>query len=126
MILDRVFSAASHDGDVPNTSVYRFFDDVLDQRLIDKRQHFFGLGFSGRKKSGSQSRRRKNRFRDAHLVIVPSCSFIRSWCLCGTSASGRRNASRPEDSRPPTPAPFCLLVCTDRFGTTNRRTTVYR
>ena len=45
MILDRGFSTSRHEDELLDTGCARFFDSVLNQRLIDHRKHFFGHGF---------------------------------------------------------------------------------
>ena len=51
-----------------------FFDDVLNQGLVDQRKHFLGLGFGRRKKPGAETGGGKNSFADSHhyLTIVPN------------------------------------------------------
>ena len=48
VVFDGVLSPAGHDNDVVNAGGDAFLDDVLDQRLVDHRQHFFWLRFGGR------------------------------------------------------------------------------
>ena len=66
MIFDSVLAAAGDDRDIANAGLNRLLDDVLDQRLVHQRQHFFGLRLCGRQKSGAESRSRENRFANLH------------------------------------------------------------
>ncbi len=54
VILDGGFAAPGDDDDVLNPGVDRFFDAVLNDGLVDDRQHLFGLGLGGGQKAGSQ------------------------------------------------------------------------
>ena len=75
--------AASGDyDDVPDPGVNRLFDPVLDDRLVDKRQHLFRLRLGGRQETGTQTGGRKNcfaNFRCWHrLFILPGGRQIRN------------------------------------------------
>ena len=56
VILDRVLAAAGDEDDVVHAGGDRFFDAVLDDRLVDERQHFLGLRLGGRQKAGAEAR----------------------------------------------------------------------
>src|SRR5215475_9254804 len=60
VILDRVLSAAGDQDDVRDARADRFFDAVLDDRLVDQREHLFGLGLGRRKETCAETSRRKN------------------------------------------------------------------
>ena len=62
MIFDGVLAAAGDDRDFADSGCNGLFDDILDQRFIDQRQHFFRLGFRGRQESRSQASGGKNAF----------------------------------------------------------------
>ena len=55
VVLDGVFAAARHENDVRNPRGNRFLDAVLDDRLVDQRQHFLRLGLGGRQEAGAES-----------------------------------------------------------------------
>lgn len=48
MVFDRVFGGVSDQHNLVNPCRNAFIDDVLDQRFINQRQHFFWNGFGGR------------------------------------------------------------------------------
>ena len=50
MILDGVLAAPGDQNDVVDARGDGLFDAVLNDRLVDERQHFFGLRFGGRQK----------------------------------------------------------------------------
>ena len=66
MIFDGVFAAPGDDDDVLDARGDALLDDVLNQRLVDDRQHLFGLRLGGRQKSRAQARCGKHGF--AHSV----------------------------------------------------------
>ena len=45
MIFDRVLATTGHQNDVGDAGCDRFFDAVLNDRLVDQRQHLFRLCF---------------------------------------------------------------------------------
>ena len=55
VILDRVLSPPGHEDDVRHAGGHGFLDAVLNDRLVDQRQHLFGLRFGGRKKASTQT-----------------------------------------------------------------------
>ena len=55
MIFDGVLAAAGDEDDVVDAGRDRFFDAVLDDRLVDERQHFLGLRFGGGEESGAEA-----------------------------------------------------------------------
>ena len=62
MIFNRAFFAPGNDQDRFDSRSNGFFDRVLNQRLIDERQHLFRRSFGCGQKSGSQSGGGKNGF----------------------------------------------------------------
>src|SRR5690348_5857865 len=56
MVLDRVLSAARHENNERYTRSRDFFRRILDQRLVDERQHFLGLRLGGRQETRSKPR----------------------------------------------------------------------
>ena len=55
MIFDRVFAAARDDDDVLDAGGGGFFDAVLDDRLVDERQHLLWLRFGCRQKPRAEA-----------------------------------------------------------------------
>ena len=55
VILDRSLAATGNEDEVFDSGRARLLDGILDQRLVDDREHFFGHGFGGREKSSAQS-----------------------------------------------------------------------
>ena len=66
MILDGVLAATGDEDDVVDARLERLLDAVLDDGLVDERQHLLGLRFGGRQKAGAQAGRGKDGFSDAH------------------------------------------------------------
>ncbi len=64
VILDRALAAAGDNDDVLDAGSHAFFSDILNLRLIDNGQHFFGLRFGGRQKTRAQAGGRQNGFAD--------------------------------------------------------------
>ena len=60
VVFDGRLAAAGDDDDLIAAGGQRLFDAVLDDGLVDQRQHFFGNGFGGRQKTCAESRSRKN------------------------------------------------------------------
>lgn len=71
MIFDRPLVLSGDDENIINTGPDRFLNYILDDRLIDYRQHLFRLGFSDREKPCTVPCRR-----DYHSSFF--CSFIPS------------------------------------------------
>ena len=64
MIFDGVLAAAGDEDDVVDAGGDRFFDAVLDDRLVDERQHLFRLRLGGGQEAGAQPGGRKHRLAD--------------------------------------------------------------
>ena len=62
VIFNRSLAATGDDDDRLNSGGDRFFDHVLNQRLVDQRQHLFRRGFGGGQKTRAQAGGRKNCF----------------------------------------------------------------
>src|SRR3990167_2049351 len=62
MVFDSAFSTARDDDDFFDAGGHGFFNQILDHRLVDDGQHFFGLSFGDRQESSSESGRGKNGF----------------------------------------------------------------
>jgi hypothetical protein len=68
VIFDRRFSAAGHQDDVLDSRVDGFFDHVLDEGLVDERQHLLRLRLRRREKPRPQAGRGEDRFSDLHAL----------------------------------------------------------
>ena len=56
VVLDGALVAAGDEDHVADAGGVGLFDGVLDQRLVDHRQHFLGLRLGGRQKAGAEAR----------------------------------------------------------------------
>ena len=69
MVFDAALAATGDENHFGDTSFYRFFHRVLNQRLVHHAQHFLGTGFGGGQKACAQTRNGKNSFsHDGHGV----------------------------------------------------------
>ena len=48
MVLERGFATAGYEDDLFDPRLQRFLDRILDQRLVENGEHFFGHRFGGR------------------------------------------------------------------------------
>lgn len=55
VIFDRTFSSSGNDDDVFDAGCDGLLHDVLNQRLVDQREHLFGRGFGSGEKACAQS-----------------------------------------------------------------------
>ncbi|OPZ15500.1 MAG: hypothetical protein BWZ10_01743 [candidate division BRC1 bacterium ADurb.BinA364] len=62
VILDRALAPARDDQNVIQAGVHGFLDDVLHDRRIDDRQHFFWLRLGGGQKTGAHAGGGNDRF----------------------------------------------------------------
>ena len=62
VILDGVLAAAGDEDDVVDARRDRFLDAVLDDRLVDERQHLLGLRLGGGQEAGAEARSGKHGF----------------------------------------------------------------
>src|SRR5438067_7040408 len=71
MVLDGVLRAAGHEIAFFDPGGFGLLERVLDQRLIDNRQHLLWHGLCDRQKTGAEPRHRKHRLAYAfcHLVL---------------------------------------------------------
>ena len=67
VIFDGLLAAAGDDEDLVAAGGHGFFDSVLDDGLIDQREHFFGLGFGGGQEARSEAGGGEYGFADFHL-----------------------------------------------------------
>ena len=68
MVFDRLFAAAGDDEDLVAARSHGFFDSVLDDGLIDQREHFLGLGFGCGQKAGAEAGGGEYGFANFHLL----------------------------------------------------------
>ena len=85
MVFDHMLAAAGDENELPDTRLARLFDGILDDGLVDHRQHFFGNGLGGGQKAGAHPRDRKYGFTNA------------LWC----------GHLKTDDSSTTTPTPHC-------------------
>ncbi len=90
VILDRPLLAAGDDDDLLDAGLDRLFDSVLDDRLVNEREHLLRLRLGGREEAGPPSRGRKDRLAYSHL---PSASIGRDG-RPGRRTRGRRDGCR--------------------------------
>ena len=67
MILYDALVAAGYKHEMLDAGSPGFFNDVLDHRFVDDRQHFLGDRLGCRQKTGSKSCDRENRFSDGFV-----------------------------------------------------------
>ena len=73
VVFDGLLAAPGDDDDLVAAGGHGLFDAVLNDRLVDERQHFLGLGFGGGQKAGAQAGGGKYGFADFHrhgVVVV--------------------------------------------------------
>ena len=70
MILDDALVAAGDEDEVLDAGLAGLVDDVLDQRPVDDRQHFFRHGFGGRQEPGAEPGDGKNGFADRFHALL--------------------------------------------------------
>jgi hypothetical protein len=71
MVFDRVLTTSGDDDDLVGAGRHRFLDAVLNDRLVDQRQHFFWLRFGRRQKTRAEAGGGEDRFADSsHGEIV--------------------------------------------------------
>ena len=66
VVLDRPLLARGDDDDLLDAGRHGLFDRVLDDRLVDERQHFLWLRLGRREESGTPAGCREDCFSDAH------------------------------------------------------------
>ena len=67
MIVDRALSSACNKEKLLDTCRFGFLDSVMNERLVDNRQHLLGHRLGRRKKAGSQPGDREDSFADAFV-----------------------------------------------------------
>ncbi|MNT37962.1 hypothetical protein D3C72_1741300 [compost metagenome] len=99
VVLYRFLVAAGYDNDALNSGLHRFFHNILNRRLVDDRQHFFGLCFGCRQEAGAESSGGNYSFSDFHMDSllfffvssllsehkIPASSIINEDTYCGSS-----------------------------------------
>ena len=64
MVFNGPFGMAADDKDFFDAALQGFFDDILDRRFIDDRQHFFRCRLRRRQETGAEPGRRDDGFTD--------------------------------------------------------------
>ena len=64
VVFDHALATAGDDDDVGQARRHRFFDAVLDDRLVDQREHLLRLRLGRRKEARAEARGRKHRLTD--------------------------------------------------------------
>ena len=78
VIFDRVLAAAGDQDDVVDARGDRLFDAVLDDRLVDERQHFLRLRLGGGQKSGAETGGGEDGFADDEVTPDRSRDSLRA------------------------------------------------
>ncbi len=68
VIFDGVLAASGDEDDVVDARRHRLLDAVLDDRLVDERQHLLGLRLGGGQEPGAETGGGKHGFANAHRV----------------------------------------------------------
>ena len=66
VVLDRPFLAGGDDDDLLDPGRHGLLDRVLDDRLVDERQHLLGLGLGGREEAGAPAGGGEDGLSNAH------------------------------------------------------------
>ena len=83
MVFDGVLAFAGDDDDVLDAGGHALFNDVLNLRLVDDGEHFFGLRFGGREEASAKAGGREHGLAD---LLAAACGSISS---CGVGRAGR-------------------------------------
>ena len=81
-----------------DAGLHRLFDAVLDQRLVDQRQHFFWLSFGGGEKSGTETGGGEYRLADFsyhRYSILPNAVWAPFGIVIGVDPKVFRRLSAP-------------------------------
>ena len=81
MVLDRGLAAPGHDDDVLNTGMERLLDAVLNDRLVDDRQHLLGLRLGGGQKARPESCGGEDGFANFSWHHLQFAAAVCSWQL---------------------------------------------
>ena len=66
MVFDGLLAASGDDEDLVATGGHGLFDAVLNDGLVDQREHFFGLGFGGGQEARAEAGGGEYGFADFH------------------------------------------------------------
>jgi xanthine dehydrogenase accessory factor len=66
VVFDGILAPAGDQDDLLDAGGLGFLDDVLNERLVDERKHFFWLRLGGRQETGAEAGRGKDGFADPH------------------------------------------------------------
>lgn len=70
MVFNGPFGMAADDKDFFDAALQGFFDDILDRRFIDDRQHFFRCRLRRRQETGAEPGRRDDGFTDFFTTML--------------------------------------------------------
>ena len=106
MVLDAALAAAGDEDHLGDSGRRRFLDRVLDQRLVDDRQHLLRLRLGGRQKSCAEPGHGKYRLSNTVLnhCFRSSCRNASS-SITLTPSRSRRASFDPAPRRPPRSGP---------------------
>ena len=112
VILDRALGGAGDEHQAPGAGHQCFLDRVLDQRLVDHRQHFLGAGLGGRKKARAAPGHWKHccancylRCTSGHLLTLRSTTVI---CGMVVDLAGRPHGPGTQFASTPDIGPILL------------------
>ena len=83
VIVDDAFSLCGHEHDVVDTGRQGLFDAVLDDRLVDERQHLFRLRLGSGQEAGAEAGGGKDGFADRLRHGDPSAGIVPYVLLLG-------------------------------------------
>ena len=103
VVFDRLLAAAGDDDDLIASRMHRLFHAILNDGLVDQRQHFFGLGLGGGKEAGAQTGGGKNSFANFHRHGVefstPIACAATSAANCTCALANAAGLLRQDDCR---------------------------
>ena len=79
MVLDRVLAAAGDEDHLLDAGLERLLDRILDQRLVDDRQHLLGHRLGGGQEAGAEAPHREYglaQLGDHHSSFISSCAQL--------------------------------------------------
>ena len=115
VVRDRVLVASDDDQDVVDAGLCGLFDDVLDRRLVDDRQHLLGHRLGGGKEPRAESGGRN----DGLEGLRGHASTLSGPCEppMSVARSAARAVSAPLRIDPcPTPSPMRSALCVPSFA----------
>ena len=70
VVFDRPLVPAGNKDHFAHAGRIGFFDGILDQWLVDHRQHFLRLSLGGWQEAGAEAGNGKDRLADLHLLTI--------------------------------------------------------